>query len=1048
LETTPRGPGELFTLIIKDQFQRVRDADRFWFENRGNGLLTDEEFNEINSTTFYDIITRNTNITAIQRDVFHFRAGDPCPQPKQLSQFDLEQCVPMQTYDYFSPSENQIGGYWAAVGAFFILTLLSIWIAHRREQAIASEDALVLNAKLNALSIQQSFNPGVAVPDDQELIHAKTGAKSKLIGAVIFSQLYGTVPVYVKVESESVKNEEKGAPVAFLHIFDAHKNLLLKVPLNAVPRLLVSQAPVSSAAAPSRGPSLAHRLSSRTASQRLIDAGASHLEQYSVIVPASGIDDIWLVFRNEIARETFIDMVQSQAPVRLLVDNQVLISHYLQEQVQETKAKIRIVREMLGQTVRQILGKTRPQLSEEFANASIMIRVGDLADALEVPSSDVFVTHLFRLADTQRMGVISLQQLFDVVASIDSSNTKLGEFSEKEIDSSQGHTRQSVAAARTFSTRTLQNTEDEEYEQAPVADFNQKRSLWSRWRRYARNYGPHIYIMILWFTTLFGVFFERFYTIGVEREHMGHRRAVGYSFAISRGSASVIMRNIAILLLTVCYNTLTFLRNTWIAHYIPLNAAGKFHGAIGWNTFIFIWIHIVAEAVSWYQLATQPTEDLRCLFREVYFYSDQLPGWVDWYLASFIGLTGTGLILLVILMFSYTYFRDKAFHTFLIVHKVAFAIYGLLLLHGTAQIIQEPIFWAYLVGPGGIYIIDKTVSAARHERFVKVVSAELLTPTVTKLVFERPDGFGYKSGQYVKIACDPISQDAYHPFSLTSAAQEDVLSIHIRSVGDWTRRIRDVFHPENLKPVAGSVSNIHGRKLAGLGHHTEEEREGDWAIDYARSNHVHAYPIVVTCKTHDMPFLRVDGPFSSGQQQWDSFSTVVLVGEGIGVTPFASIIKDFIYRIRASGNNIAKSPLKKLYLVWICESDAEFEWFTDTIRKAEKLDVNGVLDVQIFRTDRIENNNLQGALLHLFEGSFQKSSTNSISPFTGLRGVVNFGKPDFFDLLRAIAARHYGTHIGLFSAGQPKFNTAVNAAALEQNQFPHTKFHHFIENFW
>lgn len=29
-------PGELFTAIIKEQFTRLRDADRFWFENVGN----------------------------------------------------------------------------------------------------------------------------------------------------------------------------------------------------------------------------------------------------------------------------------------------------------------------------------------------------------------------------------------------------------------------------------------------------------------------------------------------------------------------------------------------------------------------------------------------------------------------------------------------------------------------------------------------------------------------------------------------------------------------------------------------------------------------------------------------------------------------------------------------------------------------------------------------------------------------------------------------------------------------------------------------------
>ena len=35
LEST-NGPGPLFSKIIKDQFRRLRDSDRFWFENKEN----------------------------------------------------------------------------------------------------------------------------------------------------------------------------------------------------------------------------------------------------------------------------------------------------------------------------------------------------------------------------------------------------------------------------------------------------------------------------------------------------------------------------------------------------------------------------------------------------------------------------------------------------------------------------------------------------------------------------------------------------------------------------------------------------------------------------------------------------------------------------------------------------------------------------------------------------------------------------------------------------------------------------------------------------
>lgn len=58
--------GELFRTIIADQFTRLRDGDRFWYQN----LFTGRQLEAIEQTSLSDIIERNTGITSLQENVF------------------------------------------------------------------------------------------------------------------------------------------------------------------------------------------------------------------------------------------------------------------------------------------------------------------------------------------------------------------------------------------------------------------------------------------------------------------------------------------------------------------------------------------------------------------------------------------------------------------------------------------------------------------------------------------------------------------------------------------------------------------------------------------------------------------------------------------------------------------------------------------------------------------------------------------------------------------------------------------------------------------
>ena len=184
--------------------------------------------------------------------------------------------------------------------------------------------------------------------------------------------------------------------------------------------------------------------------------------------------------------------------------------------------------------------------------------------------------------------------------------------------------------------------------------------------------------------------------------------------------------------------------------------------------------------------------------------------------------------------------RRYIYNVFWGTHNLYVIFYVLLILHGAGRLVQLPLFHFYFVGPACLFVVDKLISVSRNHIEISVVKAELLPSDVVSLLFKRPTSFDYKSGQWVRISSLALSKNEYHPFTLTSAPHEEHLSVHIRAVGPWTK---------SLKSSYGDVP---------------------------------------------YPHLFVDGPFGEGHQDWHRFEASVMIGGGIGVTPFASILKDFV----------------------------------------------------------------------------------------------------------------------------------------------------------
>lgn len=122
----------------------------------------------------------------------------------------------------------------------------------------------------------------------------------------------------------------------------------------------------------------------------------------------------------------------------------------------------------------------------------------------------------------------------------------------------------------------------------------------------------------------------------------------------------------------------------------------------------------------------------------------------------------------------------------------------------------------------------------------------------------------------------------------------------------------------------------------------------------------------------------------------------ILIGGGIGVTPFASILKDIAHQ--------SKTKCKQVYFIWVSRTQKQFEWFVDIIRDVEHKDPNNFVSSHIFITQFYEKFDLRTILLYICELHYQRTANKSL--FTNLRAVTHFGRPSFIKFFRTVESLH------------------------------------------
>jgi dual oxidase len=1008
------GPGPLFTNIIVEQFERLRDADRFWFENAELGLLKPEEIEYFKSVHLSDVVRATTMIgdADVQDDLFFWLDGNPCPQPAQLNATLLHPCPFLKGYDYFQGSEA------AYIYGCIVLCAVPLLVC-----CAAYGVVKLMNSKRRKMKQVREERNNNNVGKKQDKMHVK-------------EWMHQSAKRPVKV---------RFGPDEAFHLLNRKGEKLRSVDVSGMESLAV-------------------------------EVTQDTKKKPMVMVRVVKDHDLVLEFTFASERKRFLGKLENflQGYKKTLQTVPVFREHMLANAETKERRKLRLehfFREAYALTFGLKPGEKR-KVEEATSDVIMVMRTTlskrEFATALGMKEGDLFVQKMFNIVDKDGDGRISFQEFLDTIVlfskgrtddklriifdmcdndkngSIDKAElsellnslvdiAKTQKLSEKDVNSlidsmfrSAGfENKESLSyddfktmmkefkgdffaigldckgAKRNFLDSTTNVARMQSFGMEQVAEKHRSGFVerWDAFTNFLEENRQPIFFLFVFYVITIALFVERFIFYAYMSEHLDLRHVMGVGIAITRGSAASLSFNFCLLLLTMSRNLITKMKEHSLHQYIPLDSHLQFHKICACTALFFSILHTIGHLVNFYHVGTQPIEHLHCLSKELNFPSDGKPTIAYWLFQTLTGLTGICLFCIVtcIFVFSHPVVRKKAYNYFWAVHQLYVLLYVFALLHGLGRLTAAPRFWLFLVVPGIIFVIDKIATLRTRYMQLDILETELLPSEVIKVKFYRPPNMKVLSGQWIRFTCTAINPEEYHSLTLTSAPHEDFLSVHVKAHGPWTWKLRNLFD-KTLNDQ-------------------EEDKENP-------------------------PKIRIEGPFGGGNQDWYKFEIAVMVGGGIGVTPYASILNDLVFG--TSTNRYSGVACKKVYFLWICPSHRYFEWFIDVLRDVERKDVTNVLEMHIFITQFFHKFDLRTTMLYICENHFQRLAKRSM--FTGLKAINHFGRPDMPSFLKFVQKKHsYVSKVGVFSCGPGPLTNSVSSACEAVNR--HRKLPYFIHHY-
>mmetsp|Transcript_77647 Transcript_77647/g.142099 ORF Transcript_77647/g.142099 Transcript_77647/m.142099 type:complete len:867 (+) Transcript_77647:85-2685(+) len=244
----------------------------------------------------------------------------------------------------------------------------------------------------------------------------------------------------------------------------------------------------------------------------------------------------------------------------------------------------------------------------------------------------------------------------------------------------------------------------------------------------------------------------------------------------------------------------------------------------------------------------------------------------------------TGFVLIFLLSLFWLTSNEKArrwnFELFHYMHLLLIVLWTVgLSVHGARQ-------WLGLGVPLGLLAVAPVVTYYVIERgsdiyrgispTIKISNAVIKKRTVLLEIDTGSSGFKYETGMYCMLKAPEVSNYQWHPFTIASAGGERYFQVLFAIVGDWTTQLKDMIadSQKNKKPY---------------------------------------------------PEICVRGGYGAPAEAMKEKKHIVMVGAGVGATPFLSFLSNICSAAKA-GRPSQFDGLRTAVFYWVSREPEDFVW--------------------------------------------------------------------------------------------------------------------------